>query len=196
MWYFLLLFPLFFKLLYIIKLINFKFNFIKVCSNLGILFSECNLNYTLIRQDINFNNHLMYCLDSLIGFTELLPLSYKFYFHYRNKRYLELFYIKTFIKYKTKNFFKIINELFINFLKRYKLFSINFNFKKGILVVNVNLKYFLYFNKYISASNDFNTVINLYFKLDSSIVFFQTLALRTFFFKNCLKFINCLKFHV
>jgi hypothetical protein len=150
----------------------------------------------VLKQDINFNNHVIQALDLLVGFTELLPSSYKFYFHYRNKRYLEFFFIKTFVKYKTKTFFKVLNELFINFIKRAKLFPVHFSITNGELSTTLNIKYFIFFNKYISLASEFNTVINLQLRLDPFIMYFQTFLLKKYLFSNLFKIINNFKFYV
>jgi len=156
MWYYYLIFPLFIKLNFFLLFIKFKLNFYKNTIINYNFFDSIICNCIILKLNNDFNANFIVCIDCLINYFELLPISYKFYFRYRNKRYVELFSLKVIFFRKNKIYFKILNESLLFLFKIY-------NYTLNNLAININLKHLFYYNRFIL--NRANNYLSFYYSI-------------------------------
>jgi len=185
MWYQQILYPLLHKFYYFIILTKFKLNFNKFDLLNYKLFKNIVINYTLLKLNSDFFLDFTKYIDCFLNFIELLPLSYKFYFRYRNKKYIELFSIKVIILKKKKIIFKILNESIIFFFKITKINLLNAS-------ICFPLKNLLYYSKFFNNINNKVLAVSIYYSLDLY-SFYESKNLSFFFSRLNLFYLNFFK---
>jgi len=183
MWYFFSIYSIIFDFYNLFKLFLTKTNskFVQIINN-NIFFKKIIISCVITKLSLDFEIIFINCLEIFINLFHMLPITFKFYFKYRNKKYIEICFFKYFIFKNKKMFYRFIMECFIFLCLKLKK-----NIFLNNILLNLNLKYLNYYNKTFNYNNNFFINIHL---IISPLFFYSTKLINNYILKFNYLFIN------